>query len=312
MQYLETTLENAIEATLDSTIEATIESTIDTVTAYLPENIQISELLGTAASYIPAEIDFVKSMQFVFLFAVASLITGVFGRVVMGKRSSVNHAMSSSMGILFIYAVTICIFTFQPWKLSELLSPLPFVTFYDEFIILSPVIGASWSLFCSQALSLIILSFLVNLLDSFIPKGSNILTWYLYRFLTVTLAMILHFLVHWACNTYLPTGLVTYAPILLLGVLLSMLLLGVLNIFFSIALTMINPLFGGIYTFFFSNIIGKQITKAVFSSAVICAVFLLLEKLGYTVICISAAAILTYIPLGLVLLILWYVLGHIL
>jgi hypothetical protein len=44
----------------------------------------------------------------------------------------------------------------------------------------------------------------------------------------------------------------------------------------------------------------------------ICAVLILLEKLGFTVICISAAAIVSYIPLILILLILWHLLGHVL
>ena len=312
MQILESTLENVIESTIEATIEATMESTMETVSSYLPENFQITELLGTATSYIPAEIDFVKSMQFVLLFSAISMIMGVLGRVVMGRRSSLNHAMSSSMGILCIYAITVCIYTFQPHNLMELVSPLPFVTFFEDYMIISPVISVSWSLFCTQTLSLIILSFLVNLLDSFIPKGNNILSWYLYRFLTVALAMISHLLVHWVLTTYLPTGLVTYAPMILLSILVCMLLMGILNMILSIALTVINPIFGGIYTFFFSNIIGKQITKAVFTSALICAVFFVLEKLGYTVICISAAALVTYVPLVLILLILWHLLGHVL
>ena len=312
MQLLESALEATIETTLDATIEATISSTMDAVTSYLPENLPVSQILDFAGSYIPAEIDFVKTMQFCFLFAVVSLIMGVLGRVVMGRRSSLNHAMSSAIGILFIYVVTVCIYTFQPHSLTQLITPLPFVTFYEDYVILSPVIGASWSLFCTQMLSLIILSFLVNFLDSFLPKGNNLLTWYLYRFLTVALAMILHLLVHWVCSTYLPTGLATYAPMILLGILACMLLLGVLNVILGITLTMINPVFGGIYTFFFSNIIGKQISKAVFSSAIICAVLLLVEKLGFIVICISVAAIVTYIPLILILLILWHLLGHVL
>jgi len=289
-----------------------VETTLETVAAYLPDDVNLSEILGNAASYIPAEVDFISTMQFLFFFAVISLVMGVLGRVVMGKRSSLNHAMSSAMGILFIYAATICIYTFQPWKLMQLLSPLPFVTFFEDIIVLSPVIGISLSLFCTQALSLIILSFLVNLLDSFIPKGGSILSWYLLRFLTVALAMIAHILVHWACNTYLPTGLVTYAPMILLFLLVGMLLLGVLNMILGVALTVMNPIIGGIYTFFFSNIVGKQITKAVFSTALICGLFMILDKLGYTVICISAAAIVSYIPLAVVLLILWYLLGHVL
>ena len=289
-----------------------VETTLETVTTVLPDDLNITDILHTASSYLPAEIDFFSAMKFLFFFSVMSLVMGILARFVMGKRSSLNHAMSSSMGILFVYAATICIYTFRPWKLDMLLTPLPFVTLFEDFIVLSPIIDISLSLFCTQTLSLIILSFLVNLLDTFIPKGNGILSWYIYRFITVALAMVLHVIVHWACNTYLPTGLMTYAPIALLGVLLSMLLLGVLNIILGIALTVINPIFGGIYTFFFSNIIGKQITKAVFSSVLICALFILLEKMGYIVIFLSASAIISCVPLILVLLILWYLLGHVL
>lgn len=289
-----------------------VETTLETVAQFLPEDLNISDVLNTASTYLPAQVDFISAMKFLFFFSVMSLIMGVLGRFVMGKRSGLNHSMSSVMGILFVYAVTIFIYTFRPWKLDALLSPLPFVTLYEDFIVLSPIIDISLSLFCTQMLSLIILSFLVNLLDTLIPKGGSVLSWYIYRFVTVALAMLLHLIVHWACNTYLPTGLMTYAPMALLGILLSMLLLGVLNIILGITLTVMNPIFGALYTFFFSNMIGKQITKALFSSALICALFLLLEKLGYIVICISPAAIVTCIPLILVLLILWYLLGHVL
>lgn len=289
-----------------------VASTLETVSSFLPEDLDITDILYTASTYLPAEIDFFSAMKFLFFFSVMSLVMGILARFVMGKRSSLNHAISSAMGILFVYVATIGIYTFRPWKLDVFLSPLPFVTLFEDFIVLSPIIDISLSLFCTQMLSLIILSFLVNILDTFIPKGNSILSWYIYRFITVALAMVLHLIVHWACNIYLPTGLVTYAPIALLGVLLSMLLLGVLNIILGIALTIMNPILGGIYTFFFSNIIGKQITKAVFSSVLICALFLLIEKMGYIVIYLSSSAIITCIPLILVLLILWHLLGHVL
>lgn len=289
-----------------------VDTTLETVAALLPEDLKLAEILGSAASYIPAEVDFASTMQFLFFFAAISLIMGVLGRFVMGKRSSLNHAMSSTMGILFVYAVTVCIYTFQPFTLIQLLSPLPFVTFFEDFIVISPVIGTSLSIFCTQTLSLIILSFLVNLLDTFLPKGQGLLSWYMLRFFTVFLAMVLHFLFHWACNTFLPTGLVTYAPMLLLAILASMLFLGVLNAVLGVVLTIVNPIIGGIYTFFFSNIVGKQITKAVFSSVLIGALFVALDQLGYTVISIAPSAVLSYIPLGIVLLILWHLLGHVL
>lgn len=287
-----------------------IDSTISTVAAYIPE--EVETVLVNAVSYIPAEIDLVTSAKFLLFFAAASLILGVMGRVFLGKRSSLNHSMSSAMGILFIYAVTIVVYTFKPWNLEALLSPLPFVTFAEEYLIILPIPGTAFSDLCTEILSLVILAFLVNLLDSFIPQGKRVIGWYLLRFVTVIVAMVLHFLVRWAFETYLPDVLVTYAPAILLILLAAMMLMGVLNLFLSLILTAVNPIFGAMYTFFFSNVIGKQLTKAVFTTVILCAVVFLLGYCGFTVISISAAALTAYIPLVVVLLILWYLIGHVL
>lgn len=303
-------LESTIETITSYTSE--LGSAIDTVSSYLPEGLDLKGALSAAADAIPAEVDFLSMMQFLLLFAAGSLLFGLISRMVLGKRSSLNHSVSSAIGILFIYAVTIVIYTCRPWDLHKFLSPLPFVTFLDNHIMLLPFSGAEMPILCHEILSLVILAFLVNLLDTFIPKGKSILGWFGLRLVTVVLAMVLHLVVNWAVNTYLPDFLVTYAPVILLVLLVGMLFLGVLNVILSLVLTAVNPFIGAVYAFFFSNIIGKQLTKAVFSTALICAVIYLLEYFGYTVICITAAALLSYIPLIIVLLALWYVIGHVL
>lgn len=216
------------------------------------------------------------------------------------------------MGILFIYAATVVVYTFKPWNLEILLSPLPFVTFAGDYLILLPISDVQFASLCTELLSLVILAFLVNLLDTFLPKGNNIISWYLMRFITIALSMMVHLLVCWAFETYLPEMLVKYAPTLLLGILLFMLLSGALNLILGLVIAAANPFMGAMYTFFFSTVIGKQVSKAVFSTTIVTGVFWLMDYFGYTVIAISAAALLTYIPLALVLLVLWYLIGHVL
>ena len=303
-------LESTIETIANYTSE--LSSAIDTVSSYLPEGLDLKGALSAAADAIPAEIDFLATMKFLLLFAAGSLLFGLLSRIVLGKRSSLNHSVSSSIGILFVYVVTIVIYTLKPWNLNQFLSPLPFVTFLDNHIMLLPFTQADFPLLCHEIVSLVILAFLVNLLDTFIPKGKSIPGWFGLRLVTVVLSMGLHLVATWAVNTYLPDFLVTYAPVILLVLLVGMLFLGVLNVILSLVLTAVNPFIGAVYAFFFSNIIGKQLTKAVFSTALICAVIYLLEYFGYTVICITAGALLSYIPLIAVLLILWYVIGHVL
>ena len=302
-----------------------LQNTLSTITDYLGGN--LGQIVAAAASYLPAnweqavkhassylptEIDLVNAAQFMLFFAAGVLILSVLSRVVLGKRSSLNHSLSSAIGILFIYAVTIVVYTFKPWNLELLLSPLPFVSFSGQFLVIFPIADAQFPALCSQLLSLVILAFLVNLIDTFLPKGDNPITWFVLRLLTVVVSMILNLAARWAFQTYLPGVLVTYAPSILLVLLVVLMLSGVLNLILGLVISMTNPFLGAMYTFFFSNIVGKQLSKAVFSCAILCAIVYLLEHFGYTVICITAAALMAYIPLAIILLVLWYLVGHVL
>ncbi len=297
-------------STVSSYISEELEDAVTQAASYIPDS--ISGSIKHAASYLPAEIDPGTAAQFLLYFAAASLILGVISRVVLGKRSSLNGSLSAAMGILFVYAVTVVVYTYRPWNLETLLSPLPLVTFTGEYLIVFPIADAQFPALCSEILSLVILAFLVNLLDTLLPKGENVVSWFILRLFTVGASMGLHLGVCWAIETYLPSVLVAYAPAILLVLLVFMMLSGLLNLILGLVISVTNPFLGAMYTFFFSNIIGKQLSKAVFSSAIICAVAWLLEFLGYTVICISAAALTAYIPLVLVLLALWYIIGRVL
>lgn len=261
---------------------------------------------------IPANIDIISMMKFIGVFTFGILFIGLLGRVVLGKRSSLNHSVSSAMGILFIYAMTIVIYTFDPYALSKYLAPLPFVKFSGDVLHIFTFKGAAYSEICREVLSMIILAFLVNLLDSWIPKGRKFGTWLTYRLMTVLLAMVLHYLVKWAFNAFLPGVLVTYAPTILVCILVAMLALGLANVILSLVLTVVNPIIGALYTFFFSNFIGKQISKAVFTTAILCAVVFALNYFGYAAIGISSGVLGNYVPLLAILVILWYLLGYVL
>ena len=243
-------------------------------------------------------------------FAVAMLVLGILGRMTLGKRSAPNHAVSSAMAILFIYILTIAIYTFKPWNLQQYLTPLPFVTLAEDVLVLFPFQGVSFHLICTQILPLLILAFLVNLLDDFIPQGNSIAAWFLLRFVTVALAMGLHLTTNWAFNTFLPDVLVQYAPAAVIGVLILLLSLGILKALLGLVLTVVNPILGGIYAFFFSSMIGREITKAVFTTVLLCVLFFCLEQLGFAALNISESSLITYLPMTCLTMVIWYLLGH--
>ena len=256
-------------------------------------------------SYIRS-IDFYQIMITAGVLLLGTLLFGVFGRFVFGKRSVLNNAVSSAIGILFIYTISVLL-RMGGVDFNGFVTPLPFVQIFGDYMYLFSFPDAHYTVICSELLSMVILAFLVNLADSWMPKGKNILTWFLFRCLTVAVGYLMHFIVLGLLAKYLPEGILTYAPVILLGLLILLLLTGALKIVVGAALTTINPIIGGLYTFFFATIIGKQITRSIFTTAIISGLVYALGSLGITAVSIAAPALLAYIPFGILLIILWYI-----
>ncbi len=245
-----------------------------------------------------------------FGIAALVLLAGTFllsliGRFAFGKKSILSTAVSSVIGILFIYAVTVVLRS-SGASLDAFVAPLPLVTFAGDSMFLFSFTGAHYATVCSEILSMIILAFLVNLAEGWLPKGKNIFSWVFFRCLTVAIAYILHLIVVGLFATYFPEGIVIYAPTVLLALLVILLLTGSLKIIVGALLSTVSPVIGGLYTFFFATIIGKQITKAMLTTLLLCGVVHGLQYLGIGSICIASAALAAYIPIMIILAILWY------
>ena len=297
-------------ATIAAALPQEIEQVMTQASYYIPG--ELRAVVRHASTYLPTEISFMSVAEFILYFTAASLILSVMGRVVLGKRSSLNHSLSSVMGILFIYAVTVILYTFKPWNLNLLLSPLPFATFSDHYLIILPITDLEFPVLCEEILSLVILAFLINLVDTLMPNGENIFSWLILRLITVLACFALHLVVSWGFHTYFPTVLAEYAPMILLILLAFFMLSGIITLVLGLVIAITSPFLGAMYSFFFSNIVGKQVSKAIFTSGVLCAILYLMDKIGLVVIIISPAALLTYIPFALIMIALWYLTGHVL
>lgn len=271
----------------------------------------MNHIITNLASFLPEQLAQGGMLRFLLFFAGGCLLLSLLGYLLFGRKSWLNQAFSAAIGILFIYVVTVIVYTFNPAGLAKFLTPLPFVHFSGEQLQIFTYRNQAWSAISAEVVSMIVLAFLVNILTSFMPEGSGVIRWYVYRLLTVLLSMVLHYIACWLIGLYLPGVLVTYASLILLGLLAAALLLGLLKLILGLVLTVTNPIIGAIYSFFFANKIGKQLTKALFSTAMLCGVVYLLERFGTLTIPISVSALGSYIPLIAELLILWYLMGHI-
>lgn len=239
----------------------------------------------------------------------ALLFSGIL-HFVFGKKTLIGHSISSSIAIIYIYVVSALILTLAP-NLQWIVTPLPFAAFGTDSVAFFSFQNAAYTTAAAQLLSMVILSFLVNLADTWMPKGKNILIWAFWRCVTVALGIVLHFIVTWLFHRYLPQGIVVYAPVILLAVLVIMLLTGALKLVVGAILTTVNPVIAAFYTFFFASLVGKQLTKAVLTTGILTGVNYLLQDLGIASLSLTAAALPAYIPFLLLLLLVWYVITHV-
>ena len=268
----------------------------------------IQSILETTNALIPATLE--KSIILSALLIVFVLGLGLVFRLFFGRNCAVNRGISGFLEVLFIYAATVTVYTLKPWNLTQYLAPLPFAIFRGDILIVSYSACSTIPLLCSQLLSLIILCFIVHLLNFVLPRGRSFVPWLLMRAVCVVLAVGVDLAANWALNTFLPAVIAESAPVALITVLAVTLLVSLFNPLLCILFTAANPIVGLLYTFFFSNTIGKNLTRAVLSAGMVFALFYGMDYFECIVIDITPGALLRYSPFALALLGVWYVFDY--
>ena len=279
---------------------------------YLLLSVQGTYRMDSVMQYFSTlELNWPHLLKLAGVLLLGCLLIGIFGRFIFGKKSAFNSAISAAIGIIFICAVSVVLNSFGI-RFEHWISPLPFVSIQGESLTFFNFFTADYTVICNEVLSMITLAFLINLIDGWLSKTKNFFGWLFFRCITVVIAYGLHLLVSWLFTTYFPEGLVTYAPVVLLALLVLLILTGALKVLVGAFMATINPLIGALYTFFFANIIGKQITKATLTTAILAGLIILLQYLGVTVLCIATSAQVGYIPFVLFLIALWYLINRLL
>lgn len=268
----------------------------------------IESFLQSANSLIPASLQ-----NTIILFAVLSVFllgAGLVLRIFFGEKCTVNRSISGFMAILFIYALTALIYSLQLQNVTQYLVPLPFAVFRNDLLIVSFSAYTTKSLLCSQLLSLIILGFIIHLMNFLLPSGQSFFPWLLMRLVGAVAAVAAFIAANWALNTFLPTAIAQSAPVILVTVLAVTLLVSLFNPLLCILFTAANPIIGLLYTFFFSNTIGKNLTRAVLSAALICVFFYAMEYFGLSAVYITKDAMLRYSPFAAAMLGVWFIFDY--
>lgn len=271
----------------------------------------MEKIMEILSPYLPADFDPQSYLHVILFLILGSVVLGLIGRFAFGKRSSLNHAVSSAMGILFLYIISAVIIATGS-ELETFMTPLPFSSMNAEVLTFISIPGADFTEICTHVLRMIILAFAVNVLDSFVPKGKKIIGWFVREIVIVALAFVAQWFINYLFTAILPEAVLLYAPAVLVCVLVFMVLLGALKVILGLVLAAVNPIIAALYTFFFANKIGKSLTKAMLTTILLTGLVAVMTYFGCNVIPIAAEALMAYVPLVLLLLVLWYVIGKVL
>lgn len=261
-------------------------------------------------SLLPSSFDGLHYLKFLAAVVLGILIVAVVGRLVFGKKSTLNRSVSCGLGILCIYGVHFILFC-TGVKLDGILTSLPFMELDGDRLLLFSFAGAGLTSICREILDMLILALVMVLVDNFIPQGKKFFRWLGWRLVSVGLCLVGHWLLCLLLSSVIPAGFLTSAPVILVIALLATLLLGTLKLIIGGALAFLSPVLAILYAFFFKNLIGKQIRKAVLTTAILSGLLVLFKYLGIGSVVLGGAFLLVYLGALLIVFALWFLVSRI-
>lgn len=248
----------------------------------------------------------IKSIISVLIICITCFIAGSLMRLIFGRRATAARAVTTVLGILMTYIIThLLIAAGSP--LSQYLPSLPFVKSTESAIEVFSLNALESQNFTYQLVNLILLAFLFGLMDDLLPGGKNIFVWLILRCVSILSAYLGFILVNSIFTEILPGFILQYAPVILLTLLVLFLAVTVFKWLIGMVLGISGgPVIGAIYTFFVSNLVGKQLTKAALTSGLFYLLIYLANRFEYTSITIgSPFNLFTFFTIGALTMV-WY------
>lgn len=257
---------------------------------------------------LPSDLDLGNYALALLVAVLAILAVGGIFRLGFGKGSVLNSAFSSTLAIVSIYATAILVYRFET-RFNIFFDVLPFISISGDCLSIFPILQVPFTTLCAEIVKMMILAFLMNLIETWLPKGKGMWSWFGFRFLAIAIALVLHYSARLVLNSLLQEQILINAPLVLLGIIMTAFLLACLKVIIGGILAFIHPLLAVFYVFFFRRHIGKQLLRAIFTTLFLCALLYGLNTLNYTTISVATVAVVTYLPAILLGLVLWFVIS---
>lgn len=255
------------------------------------------------------QFDWITVVRTALMFAAVAFASGAVLRVFFGRQAQVTRAVSASLSILLIYLAAVLIYLFLPGYRSGM-AGLPFVSVDEHRFLLWQLSELSEAALYGAILRLFLLAVLVNLLETVLPDGESFCKWYLWRCLTALTGFVLYCLLTGLAEQYAPQLFTQWAKPAVLGFWALILLSGVLKVLLTLILTVVHPVIGALYAFFFSNLLGRQFSKSILTTLILTGLVSALNRMGLSQFVFSRFSLLSYGPACLILIGTLYLFGR--
>lgn len=249
---------------------------------------------------LSGEFNWFDILKTVLFLSALFFAAGTILRVIFGKDSKTCRALSACLSIVMLYLAAILLYLFLPDIRSELAS-LPFVTVDHHRFVLWNLSELPDTILYSALIRLALLAFLVNFLEAVMPRGKAFFSWYFWKCATILLSLVLYRLCCSLADLYIPELFTTWAKPVILIFWSTILFSGIIKLLLSVVLTVMNPIIGALYTFFFSNLLGRQCSKSLLTTAVLVVLIVVLNHLGFAQFAFSDFSPASYLPVCAIL-----------
>lgn len=264
-----------------------------------------------SVTQLAGSIDLVSALKLALILAAAACLLGGILRLLLGRGSAIVQATGACVSLVLVYLSAVALYALLP-EIRSLIPPLPFLAVNSSAAQLEHIATAAADSISVGLLRLFILSLAVNLAESLLPNGTRVLSWYGYRMLSVAITLGGYLGFCMLTDLLLPQFFGGWAMWILLGIWGFVLLTGLLKVLLGVILVAVNPIIAALYAFFFSHLIGRQISKSILTSVLFAAVLVLCHHLGFTGILFSSFSLLSYGPACLIALLTLYLFGRML
>lgn len=266
----------------------------------------------TVDAFLDSVTDFLTNPQLIrgivtaLIICAGCFIAGSILRLIFGKRATAVRSVTTALGILVAYMVShLIIMGGSP--LAQYLAALPFVHFNGSIIQVFSLSNLASQEFAYHLVNLILLAFLFGLMDDLLPTGKNVFVWLLLRCVSILVSYVGFILLNLLFTRILPGFILQYAPVILIALLALFLAVTVFKWLIGLILGVSGgPILGAIYTFFISNIVGKQLTKSALTSGILYLLVYLANHFGYTAISLGSTFNLITALVLVMLIAVWY------